>query len=103
VIQPSDDWNAPQPFLLERQDRAFGDRDGTMLADRAEALLDAPVLEQRALTAKARMAKATDAGNTSMPVPLLNAEAAPEGASALAADDTGAELGRQLPKALRQA
>jgi len=35
---------------------------------------------QRALTTKARMTKATDAGNTSMPVPLLNARAAPEGA-----------------------
>jgi len=47
VIQPSDDWNAPQPFLLQRQHRAFCDRDGAMLAHRAKALLDVPVSQQR--------------------------------------------------------
>jgi hypothetical protein len=36
---------------------------------------------QRALMTRARMMRTTDAGKTSMSVPLLNAEAAPEGAA----------------------
>ena len=36
---------------------------------------------QRALTTRARMMRATDARKTSMPVPLLDAKAAPEGAA----------------------
>jgi len=35
----------------------------------------------QALTSRARMMRTTDAGKTSMSVPLLNAEAAPEGAA----------------------
>ena len=47
MIQPSDDWNAPQPFLLECQNDTFSDGDGAMLAHRAKALLDVPVPQQR--------------------------------------------------------
>lgn len=45
VIQPSDNWNAPEPFLLQCQNRALGDRNGTMFADRAETRLGVPVYE----------------------------------------------------------
>ena len=47
MIQPLDDWNAPEPFLLQRQNRAFSDGDGAMLAHRSKALLDVPVPHQR--------------------------------------------------------
>jgi len=46
MIQASDDRNAPEPFLLQRQNRALGDRHGTVLAHRAKAVLDVPVPQQ---------------------------------------------------------
>ena len=51
------------------------------VAEKEESVVDSLLLPaQRALTTKARVTRTTDAGNTSMPVPLLNASAAPEGA-----------------------
>lgn len=46
VVQASNERNVPEPFLLQCQDRALGDRDGTMLAHRTEPVLDVPVRQQ---------------------------------------------------------
>jgi len=46
MIETTDDGDALQPLVLQREDDAFGDRDGTMLADRAEPLLHIPQEEQ---------------------------------------------------------
>jgi len=47
VIQAPDERHPRQPFPLECPDQPLRDRDGAMLAHRAEALLDISVPQQR--------------------------------------------------------
>ncbi len=46
VIESSDEWHTPQPFILERLDDAFSHGDGSMLANGSEARFDVPLLQE---------------------------------------------------------